>query len=334
MRLLLILLTVAELSAQIPRIGAIEYYGQRRITIPQIQTTLKLKAGDPLPVSKAELEGSLESLPSVVEASLEAVCCDQGKALLYVGIREQDAPRLQYRPAPEAAVSLPSAIGDAYLRFLRAISDAAKSGQTAEDLTRGHSLLQHEQTRLAQQAFVPLAQEHLEVLRDVLRRAKDEEQRAMAAYIIGYHPDKKSVVPDLDYALLDIDETVRAHALRALTAVAVYANRHPEQALTLPSDPMIVLLHSPAWQERNNAAHYLVSLTESRNAALLQQVGQRARQPLREMARWSTPAHSLPACLLLGRIAGLPESEIESAWNRGDKDKLLGVVRAAPAKKR
>ena len=42
------------------------------------------------------------------------------------------------------------------------------------------------------------------------------DQRAMAATLIGYAPDKKAVVNDLEYAMQDPDEDVRSSAMRAL----------------------------------------------------------------------------------------------------------------------
>jgi hypothetical protein len=46
------------------------------------------------------------------------------------------------------------------------------------------------------------------------------------------------------------------------------------------------------------------------------------------MARWDTLAYALPPFLLLGRVAGLPDAEIQRRWSAGERepviDKALG----------
>jgi hypothetical protein len=49
------------------------------------------------------------------------------------------------------------------------------------------------------------------------------------------------------------------------------------------------------------------------------------------MARWKTLAHALPPYLLLGRVAGLPEDQVQAAWSRGDRE---WVITQATAKKK
>ena len=57
---------------------------------------------------------------------------------------------------------------------------------------------------------------------------------------------------------------------------------------------------------------------------------ERALPSLVEMARWKTLSHALPAFVLLGRIAGLPENQVQAAWTRGDRE---SVIAAATKKK-
>jgi hypothetical protein len=49
------------------------------------------------------------------------------------------------------------------------------------------------------------------------------------------------------------------------------------------------------------------------------------------MSRWKALAHALPAFVLLARVAGLSEQQIQDAWTRGDREK---VIAAAAAKKK
>jgi hypothetical protein len=47
-----------------------------------------------------------------------------------------------------------------------------------------------------------------------------------------------------------------------------------------------------------------------------------------EMARWKSLGHALPAFLIAGRMAGVPEEEILDAWTKGDREQVLGKLAA------
>jgi hypothetical protein len=86
-------------TAQPPRIGAIDFYGLRKVGEAKVRETLGVKEGDPLPPSKGDVEDRLADLQGVVESHLEAVCCEAGDAILYVGIEEKGSPHFELRPA-------------------------------------------------------------------------------------------------------------------------------------------------------------------------------------------------------------------------------------------
>ena len=52
----------------------------------------------------------------------------------------------------------------------------------------------------------------------------------------------------------------------------------------------------------------------------------RALPALMEMARWKAPAHAIPAFMLVGRIAGLGEQQLEDAWSRGDRESVIAAA--------
>ncbi len=120
---------------------------------------------------------------------------------------------------------------------------------------------------------------------------------------------------------------MRANALRALAAVAVLARTDPELGLRVEPTWLIEMLNSIFWSDRYRAACALVNLTEDRNPRILDHIRERALASLIEMARWKALTHALPAFLLLGRVGGLPESEIHEAWERGEREKV--IARAA-----
>ena len=316
----------AAASAQTPRVGAIGFYGLHHVSEQRVRKALGFSEGDPLPASKGDVEERLASVPGIIDAHLEATCCVDKDVLLYVGIEERDAPHFDVRTPPEGDIHLPTEVVDAYHTFLSAVNGAVRRGQIAEDLTFGHSLMSDPDARDAQLKFVLLADKYSKELRDVLHNSADEEQRAIAAYVIGYGPKKQPTVDELQFALKDSDQTVRSNAIRAMAALGVFAKLHPEAGLKIEPTWFIEMLNSLIWSDRNNAAVALVNMTESRDQSILDQIRDRALSSVIEMAKWQHLAHALPSYILLGRIAGMPEKQIQDAWSKGERDQVVAEL--------
>jgi len=317
---------VSSLAPTLPTVGVIDFYGLNKVTRDRIQRTLGFKEGDPFPPSKANVEERLDEIPGVVESHLEAVCCDEGKIVLYVGIEERGAVHFDLREAPEGEMTLPPDITALYRRYFDAFEDAVRHGSTDEDLTHGHSLMADPLVREIQLQFPALTEAHLGELRNVLRNSGDEEQRAIAAFLIGYAPRKDQVAEDLQFALRDADPGVRANTARAIVALAVYARLNPDSGIKLEPTWFIEMLNSLSWSDRERALKALQILTDNRDATMLGQLHNRALPALVEMSRWKTLEHALPAFLLTGRVAGLSEQQIQDAWTRGDRESVIAAA--------
>jgi hypothetical protein len=207
--------------------------------------------------------------------------------------------------------------------MMGAIEAAARRGSTAEDLTQGHSLMADPDSRELQQSFIAYAGANLDLLRNVLRTSADDDQRAMAATIIGYAPDKTKVVPDLEFAMQDPDESVRANAMRALTAVSVLATRNPDLGIHISPTWFIEMLNSIVLSDRIKASTALVNLTEKDGKPTLDQINERALGSVLEMAQWHNLRYALPSYILLGRIAGLDEKQIQESWSNGQRSAVV-----------
>src|SRR6266446_7647222 len=90
----------STLGVSRPRVGVLDYYGLHKISPARIQRVLATREGDPFPNSKGDVEERLEHIPGVVRSHLEAVCCDDGKAVLFVGIEERGAAHFAFRSEP------------------------------------------------------------------------------------------------------------------------------------------------------------------------------------------------------------------------------------------
>jgi hypothetical protein len=172
------------------------------------------------------------------------------------------------------------------------------------------------------------------VLRDVLRNSADEEHRAIAAMILGYASDKTTVVDDLESAMQDPVQGVRASAMRALNAIAVLARLQPDLGIKIHPTWFIEMLNSVILTDRTRALDALVTLTDSRDPNTLAQLHDRALPSLAEMAQWKSLPHALPAFLLVGRIGNVAEDQIHASWTSGDRTAMIQrVVNPSRAKK-
>jgi len=311
------------LAAQVPKISVIDFYGVNKVPESRLLQALGARAGDPLPASKANTEDRLEQVDGVVLARLEAVCCEAGGAILFVGIEEKGAPHFDFHADPASSVLLPDDVRDAYKGFLDRYEQSAKSGEDRESLTRGYALSADPEVRAYQERFVGLAEKNFAVLQQVLRDSTEADQRAIAAYLIGYAPDKRAAIAALEYALRDPEEAVRHAALRALGALAVFASKNPGAGIQVSPTWAIEMLNSIAWGDRTQAANFLVTLTENRDAGALDQLRERALPSLVEMANWKSLSYALPAYILLGRIAGMTEDQIQATWTKGERETVI-----------
>ncbi len=325
MRLLCTLALVFPLFAQ-PKIGVLEVYGAGKVSRDKIQKALGARPGDPLPKSKGDVEEQLEAVDGIVQARLEAFCCEQGDAVLYVGLLERGANVSTYRPYPQEEMELPKEILTAYADFSAALSRASAEGDLKEDLTAGHSLMQNLPCRVAQERLAGLAQLHFNSIRTVLANALESEQRSIAAYVLGYGPDKAAVLKELLLALQDPDASVRANATRATKALAVYAIAHPKEDLRVQPTWFVEMLNSVELSDRLEASRILLLFTEKRDANAIGNIRDRAMASVLEMARWQHLPHALPAYLLAGRVAGWTDAALESAWAAEEREKTLKLI--------
>ena len=312
MRVLLCFVFLPELLlAQAPRIGIVDFYGLREISESEVRAALGITVGDPVPTSTDDIVERLEQIPGVVRAHIGIVCCIQGgeEHILYVGIQEKDGLQFKLRAPPHGPATLPEEVVDTYHAFGKALHAAVLKGDAGDDLSQGHSLMKNSEARAVQERFLILAKRHLEILRTVLRSSVDGNQRAIAANVLGYVSDKRSVLDDLLYAVRDPADNVRNNTTRAIGAIANLANRQPELGIRISPTPFIRMLNSVVWADRNKALMVLSIMTsgEDLDSGVLQDLQKKALQSLVEMARWKSPGHSLSAYALLGRVAGIPD---------------------------
>lgn len=307
-------LAAVAAPGQVPTVSLIDYYGLRKIPASRIEEVLRLKPGDPLPPSKVQLEERLEEVDGVVEARLEAVCCEAGGAILFVGILEKGAPQFSLRDAPTENVLLPPELAEAYQSFLETYRDAAFRPETAT------------LPATARQRLADLTNRNARTVSRVVRTSVDPDHRAMAAHLLVFLRDKTAAAEDLQFALRDPEEAVRQNALRSLKEIAAYAAANPGEGVKIAATWPVEMLNSLVWGDRTGAAELLVALSENREPAVLDLLRERAVPQLLEMARWQSLQYALPSYILIGRLAGLTEEEIQQSWAAADRLERLAAL--------
>lgn len=343
-KILALVVCTAALGGQslAPVVGDINFYGLHKISAQHILSTLKLRSGERLPASKADLQERLENLSGVVLGRIEAVCCDGPRVTLFIGVEERGAPHSAFRSDPSGNALLPDDLVLAYNQYLGAVAGAAARGSTGEDLSEGHSLMDDPSAWAFQQRFLAWVPQNLALLHDVLHDGSIASQRAIAASLIGYSPNKPQAIEDLEFALTDPDPAVRANALRSLTAIAVLAAKQPALKLQIAPVWLIELLNSVELTDRVETVKALLALTEGTpgpNArpeaqAALDLVRERALGAVLDMARWKTPSYALPPFVLAGRLAGMNYVDTLQAWAGNDRESVLTRAAGSGAGKR
>jgi len=281
---------------------------------------------------KRASEQKLEAIPGIKSAFLTRVCCaEDHKSMLYVGVEEAGAPCLRFHPAPNGTVRLPTEVVKAGQEVEAAWEKAILAGDAAEDDSQGYALGHDPGLRAAQFRYVALAQTHRANLLDVLHNSSDDQQRALAAEVLGYIKDKQAVVGDLVAAMRDPSPDVRNNATRTLVVFARFAPEPPAAKIQIPLRPFIELLNSCVWWDRNKSSAALAELTEQRDPALLAELRKEALPSLMEMARWKDMGHAASSLLILGRIGGLSDEQMEKDLETGDREAILDAARKAGA---
>jgi hypothetical protein len=332
-RVVLLALVAVWSGAQPTTVGTIDFYGLRTITESQARAALGLAEGDSVPDELGGAERRIAELPGAVSAHIEAVCCTDGQLMLYVGVQETGATPLVFRDPPKGTVRLPDDVVKAGAEFEDALMAAVERGDTEEDYSTGHALMHDPVSRAIQERFVDQAARLGTELAKVLRESADADQRALAAQVLAYSPDKPKVVPLLVDALKDPAGNVRNNAMRALYVMASYASRTPDTGIHVPAEPFVDLLNSPFWTDRNKASLALMELSADRDPALLQTLASRALPSLVDMARWKNRSHAAPAVFLLGRVGGLTDAQIKADWARDDREAVIDAAKTRAAAK-
>lgn len=316
--LLIILLLSPSAAAQVEqrqaRVGLIDFYGYTGFDVDKVRAALPVREGETFPTPQAlnamrpRIEEAVRLVTGRPATEVSFLSPGRDELIIYVGLSGKNVKSLPRNPAPKGTARLPSEAVDVYRQVESAFFSAMQRGASGDDHSKGYSLSADDATlREKQLAMHEYAARHEAVIRAVLRSSADDEQRRMAAEMLGYANQSRRQVADLVRATHDPDDEVRNNATRALM---VLANSDTKVAASIPAAGFIEMLNSGTWSDRNKAAGLLSALSRWRAPMLLSALRARAFDSLTEMARWRGQGHSYAARTILGRVAGIEEAQL------------------------
>lgn len=309
-------------------IGHIYFYGYAGLDIGRLEANLPVRLNQVVDLNAFEHEKSLIQ-QSVLEETgrpatdVAAVCCDQNHRLfLYIGLSGASSRELPVGRAPTGTDHLDHEGMQLYEEDMAALEHAVKDGNASEDDSDGYALNHDPEAHKIQLAMRAYALDRGPEFERVLKNSADPQQREASACLLGYAKLSDAQINALIAASTDSDGDVRNNAIRALAVRLSGLNQIPGN---LDIGPIVSLLWSGKWTDRNKASDALAAISKDRNPATLHQLRETAMPPLVEGARWDR-SHSYFFLLILGRIAGIPSSQLQREITAGESTSIITAV--------
>lgn len=320
-------LAFAQLTGPI-NVGTIAFFGYDGVDQDKVRASLPFRVGDSIPVDKLgeELKQTSDAISKAIGSAptdIAPVCCDaQGKWIVYVGLAGRSNHIFMVNPAPTGTERLPAEVLSLVTNIEKENMNAVLAGKAKEDDTRGYALVAYLPERKLQETLRHIALKHVNTILNVLETCSNEGDRAAAAMALGYARRSDRQIQALVAASRDADGGVRNNATRALL---VMAGSDPRTARKIPAGNFIAMLNSGIWTDRNKGTGLILMLTASRDPALLKRLSAEALPSLIEMANWD-PGHAESAQVILGRIAGMTDSQIKELIGAGKVSEIIDAA--------
>lgn len=321
----------ADMAHRAFAIGEINYFGYGDLPLQKIRAAVPWHVGDALTFATFTKEPVNDAITSAVgkpPTDVNVTCCDASKHLeIFIGLPGSTSHPVPTGPTPSGNTHLDSEGLRLYEQEQPLLMQAVARGAAGEDDSLGYMVSNDPALKAVNLAMRSYAVGRESELKHVLQTASDPKDRRAAAALLGYVRSSNTQAEALSQAMTDPDNEVRNNAVRALSVLSAGTkNDHPR----INVKPLISLLYSGSWTDRNKASLLLLRMTDVRNPEVLESLRKEALAPLIEGGSWAdVPGHSTPFLLILGRIAGIPDQRLEDLLKSGDKDAIISAATAA-----
>ena len=300
-----------DMEHMVFKVGEVYYFGYGGLNLSTLRSNLPLHAGDSFSYATFDddqVKAAVTRVTGKPPTDISEVCCDGAKNVtFYIGLAGTTSRSLPTAAAPTGAYHLaPEAIG-LYDAEMAALGPAMAAGRSGEDDSHGYMLSNDPASHAINLRMRDYALRREAEITQVLEHASDTKERQVAATLLGYVQRSPTQVKALERAILDTDGDTRNNAVRAL---AVLATAHDAAPLDVDPEPLIALLYSGKWTDRNKASFLLSRITESENPSLLKALRQEAIPALAEGAYWDE-GHGIAFVQILGRALGISTGKVK-----------------------
>lgn len=321
---------VAQAEQRPVSVKVIDFYGYTGLDVNKVRAALTIHEGEMFPslvalyAARPQVEETVRRVTKHPTTEIAIVSPGGDEQFVYIGLSGTSTKSFPHNPTPKGASKLSADALEIYRQVDAAFLSAMQRGLSGDDASKGYSLSRDDSVlRDKQLAMHEYAVRHENEIRVVLRSSADNEQRQIAAHLLGYANQSKRQIADLVWASRDPDEGVRNDATRALGILAISSTKVAAQ---IPTAGFIEMLNSGIWSDRNKVGGLLMILSQWRTPKLLAALRADALQSLLEMARWRS-GHAYAARIILGRIARMEESGLQKlAEDNNQVDVIINLV--------
>lgn len=301
-----------DMDHMVFQVGEVYYFGYGGINLAKLRAQMPLHSGDNFSFAAFDgkkIEAAITRVTGKPPTDLSEVCCDEVKHItFYVGVAGTTSRPLPTSTVPTGQDHLAPEAMALYDQSMAALGPAMAAGRSGEDDSQGYMLSNDPALHAINVNMRTYAVgREAEIVR-VLQHATNVKQRQAAAELLGYVRRSPTQVKALEGAILDSDGDTRNNAVRAL---AVLAAVRDASSLEIDPKPLIALLYSGKWTDRNKASFLLSRITEKDNPALLKALRQDALPALSEGAYWDE-GHAAAFVAILSRVLNVPPERVKA----------------------
>ena len=310
------------------QIGAINYFGYGGLPLQKVRAALPLHVEDTLTFasfSKKPINDAVSKTIGKLPTDVNVVCCDASQHIeIFIGLPGSTSHSDPTSPIPSGNTHLNLEGLRLYEQEQPLLLQAVSRGAAGEDDSQGYMISNDPSLKAINLAMRSYAIGRESDLRQVLQMASDPKERRAAAALLGYVQRSPTQAEALSNAMNDPDDEVRNNAVRALAVLSsATANEH----LQINLKPLINLLYSGIWTDRNKASLLLMRMTEARNPEVLHTLRKEAMEPLVEGASWTdVPSHSMAFLVVLGRIGAIPNKKLYELLKSGNNNAIVAAA--------